>query len=340
MLRDMFITGCMLLLIHAGCKQNELEQTKSITELQEENGYPVRIQRAAVDELFRMDRQGGVVKGVYQTTVSVGVSGTISSLKVETGSSVRAGGTLATVDPDGASPYLLAKTEFENAKKSYERIQALEKAGGVSQDVLDQIEARYDVAAENLSAARKTVNITAPFSGVVLDVMERLNSKVGPGTMIAKIAKVDEVAVELSVNEAVINEYSEGQNAFVILDDDTLWGEVSKIGAGANEHTHAFPVTVSFNNHKRLLKPGTFVTVGVITAQKQAMILPMDIIQMDDNGAFVFRVSDGKAHYVPIKLGIRGDNGYEITSGIKEGDLIVLQGAGLLNDGVKIRIVD
>ncbi|MFP4417605.1 MAG: efflux RND transporter periplasmic adaptor subunit [Fibrobacterota bacterium] len=335
-----FVVGFFLFILIGGCTKKETDHTKSISELQEENGYPVRIQRAAVDDLIRIDRQGGVVKGVYQTTVRVGVSGKITSIPVHTGSRIGRNGVIATIDPDGASPYILAKTEYDNTKKSLERIEALKDEGGVSQDVLDQVKARYEVAKENLHAARHSVTVVAPFSGVVLDIMEEKNSKVGPGTAVAKLARVDELKVELFVNEASIHEYTEGQDAFTIIKRDTVWGEVTRVGAGANELTHAFPVTVSFRNDDEFLKPGMFVSVYVITARKKALVLPVDIIQMNGDSTYVYSVNEGMASRVSVALGIRGDGGFEITQGIKEGDLVVMQGAGLLRDGVRIRIVD
>ncbi|MBD3317607.1 MAG: efflux RND transporter periplasmic adaptor subunit, partial [Chitinivibrionales bacterium] len=284
---------------------------------------------------------GGTVEGISQTVVSTGAGGTVKRIVAGVGSRVAENGVVAVVEPDGASPYTMAKAQYDQIKKSYERVKALADEGAVPQETIDQVEAAYIAAREQLRAARKAENVPAPFGGTVIEVYEQPKSKVGPGTPIAKIARWDKIRVEIEVNERLISNYSPGQRAYIVAEGDTLWGEIEKVALGANAMTHAFPVWAVFPNPGLRIKPGAYVVVNVITRTAQsALHVPMDVVTVKEDGAWVYTVTGGVARRKIVKHGLRSEGFLEITEGLTEGEKVVVRGASLLSDGAKVRIVN
>jgi membrane fusion protein, multidrug efflux system len=322
-----------------GCAK-KADKAESIADIQKREGVPVRVLTLGKGSLVRLERCGGTVEGVSQAELSAGMPGTLTSVVVKVGSRVAEGAVLATIDPDMASPYTMAKAQYDQVAKSRERVQALAKEGGVAQEVVDQVEAGYTVASAQLDAARKIVNIVAPFAGTVIEIMAQTNSKLGPGTAVVKLADLRKARVTLDVNEALINNFAVGQKAFVVVGSDTARGSVEKVALGAKEKGHTFPVDVVFPSAKAALRPGMYVTVNVAVVElAEVLSLPDEVVSYDDQGAYVYVVDNGAARKVRLAIGVRGEGRAAIDSGLAEGQTVVTEGVSLLADGAKVKVV-
>jgi RND family efflux transporter MFP subunit len=220
-------------------------------------------------------------------------------------------------------------------------VAALAQQGGISQQSLEEVEVAVKGAKVGLDAARNSENVYAPFAGVVLETMVPLNSKVGPGQALIKLAALEQVRIPISVNESLIDVFAKGQRAFVVIGGDTIYGTVDKVALGAQEAGHMFPVDVVFSNKSGRFRAGMFLTVNVITAEMpQALSIPVEIVLYDEQGPYVFTVSGDKAVKTRIEPGIRGGERLSANAGLKEGDLVVATGASKLSDGVKVKVVN
>lgn len=335
----MSVGAAALMWMLAGCGGDE-GSTESIAEIQKREGIPVRTIAVTRGTLRVTERLGGTVEGYAQTTLGAGVPGTLTRYGAAVGRRVGKGTVVARIDPDVASPYAMAKAQYDQVAKSRERVTALAEEGGVPQEAVDQIEAAYTAAKEQLDAATKSVNILAPFAGTIIEQKIPLGSKVGPGQSLVTIADLRRTRVTLDVNETMIGEFAVGQRAYILLGNDSLFGEVAKIPIGAREQGHMFPVDVVFDNPDTRLKPGMFVTVHVITTElPDALALPAELVMRDDTGAYVYSVDGDKARRTRLDLGVRGGGRMSVNHGLAEGDVVVAEGAGKVSDGVKVRVV-
>jgi RND family efflux transporter MFP subunit len=330
---------CCAAVLAAGCGRKN-GKAESIADIQKREGIPVRVLTLGPSRLVKLERVGGTVEGVSQAELSSGVPGSLASVKVKVGSRVAQGAVLASIDPDMASPYTMAKAQYDQVSKSRERLQALAKEGGVSQEVVDQVETGYTVASAQLDAARRSVNIVAPFAGTVIEIMQPVNSKLGPGTAVIKLADLRKARVSLDVNEALINNFAVGQKAFVVVGSDTAWGAVQRVALGAKEKGHSFPIDVVFPAAKAALRPGMFVTVNVIVVDlPEALALADEVVLYDDQGAYVFVVEGDTVRKARMAIGVRGEGLAAVDSGLSEGQVVVTEGASLLADGAKVKVV-
>ncbi len=337
----MMITLLALFAGMSGCAKKETAETKSIAQIQKEEGIPVSIQQTSQGTIRAIEINGGTVEGIDQAVVSNGMPGTIKSLKKKVGSSVKKGEIVAVIDPDGGSPYTAVKTAHDYAEKAYKRAEELFKEGAVSQEMLDGAKAQFEGAKQQLNQTVEAINVIAPFSGTVIEVFETANSKVGPGTDIAKIARLDRVRIELSINETLIHRFNNDQKAYVVIDADTLWGTVEKVAMGADAMMHAFPVTTVYKNSKAKLKAGTFVMVHVIVEEHaNALYVPIETIQFANQESFVYVVTGDIAEKITVITGIRNGLSFEVKQGLTAEDMVVLQGISLISDGVKVKVVE
>jgi multidrug efflux pump subunit AcrA (membrane-fusion protein) len=62
--------------------------------------------------------------------------------------------------------------------------------------------------------------------------------------------------------------------------------------------------------------------------------------QVGSNDRYVFVEKEGKAVYTLVQLGVRLDDKYEIVSGLKAGDRVIVQGQSGLVDGTEVEVIE
>ncbi len=100
-------------------------------------------------------------------------------------------------------------------------------------------------------------------------------------------------------------------------------------------------VRIEFTGPERLLAAGAPAEAMLITQSvPDAIVIPAAALFQDDNGAFhVFIVGkDGRAHRVPITIGIRNQDQVQVTAGLAPGDLVITSGGYALSDGLKVSV--
>jgi len=74
----------------------------------------------------------------------------------------------------------------------------------------------------------------------------------------------------------------------------------------------------------------------ILEERKNIPVIIKEAVLGKDPDTFVYVVSDGTAHLRKVRLGIREGSDYEITAGLKPGDLVVIMGQQRLHDGVSV----
>ena len=102
--------------------------------------------------------------------------------------------------------------------------------------------------------------------------------------------------------------------------------------------TNQGPIRLTFFPDKATgLLPGMFVQVAIAVQARQGITaIPSAAIVQTSSGASVFVVQDGVAHQVPITTGLTDGTQTEITSGVRPGQQVVVDGQQSLVDGQKV----
>ncbi len=114
-------------------------------------------------------------------------------------------------------------------------------------------------------------------------------------------------------------------------------GRIDAVSGIVDEHTGAVRIRATFPNSERLLHNGGNAQVVISSVQNNCIVIPQSATYELQNRIFVYRIVDGKTKSTPVEV-FRLNNGsdYVVTSGLKPGDVIVAEGAGLVKDGVEI----
>jgi multidrug efflux pump subunit AcrA (membrane-fusion protein) len=100
-------------------------------------------------------------------------------------------------------------------------------------------------------------------------------------------------------------------------------------------------VRIEFTGLERIIEAGAPAEAIVITRTvPDAIVIPAAALFQDDNGTFhVFIVgADGRAHRVPVTIGIRDQDQVQVTSGVAAGDLVITSGGYALSDGLRVSV--
>jgi HlyD family secretion protein len=202
--------------------------------------------------------------------------------------------------------------------------------------------------------------VRAPSDGVVLKkyveqgtIITSGLSLSSDGTSIVQLADVNKMYVDVSVDETDIASVDDGQTVDVTIEaypGVPFSGKVARIDPQATVESNVttIPVRVEIDNSSatfRLLKPAMNATCEFIVDEKKDVItLPTEAVREDDNGKYVETATGGqpapptpgmpadpdtkigiKKNHVPVEVGIEGNDGIEILSGVKEGDQVITQ---------------
>jgi RND family efflux transporter MFP subunit len=104
--------------------------------------------------------------------------------------------------------------------------------------------------------------------------------------------------------------------------------------------TRNFPVELKLINGTEEIIPGMMAEIELITDKKdKALTVPNDVFIVNQKGEkIVYVIKDGIAHQRIVTTGISNDKITEITSGLNQGEEIVVMGQELLKDGIKVMV--
>ncbi|MBE7558548.1 efflux RND transporter periplasmic adaptor subunit [bacterium] len=260
-----------------------------------------------------------------------------------------------------------AKSDLDFFKRQYER-------GAVSKDELERrelavIDAESAVtAARNAIAAAKSAlekaelrakksKLFAPFDGQLVNKeflatqrtsqeVEPLTRKEGqlvqPGEALFGIFNDKIMRVEVDVSGKDIGKVRPGQRALVHVyaqDGIDTVGRVADISTSVDPTSRAFKVQVHVDNSERRLSRGMFARCDLVVEERaDALAIPREVTQMRNNRLVVFVVDDdGIARERAVELGIENRTHAEVTSGLLEGERLIVRGAETLKDGTPVK---
>ncbi len=184
--------------------------------------------------------------------------------------------------------------------------------------------------------------VESPISGVVGRVYVDIGENVSPQTPVALLVDMEKVKINLDIPEKYLAKISLGQTAKITVDaypEKEFLGQVTKISPVVDIATRSAPVEITVDNPQHLLKSGMFARVNLIIQQhKDAVIILKEAIIGREPNTYVYTVQDNKAVLKKIALGIRQGPHYEVTEGLKEGDLVVIMGQQRLYDNAPIAV--
>lgn len=269
---------------------------------------------------------GGTLSPQLRQTITAAASGEITSLNVSVGSRVSAGTVLAAIGGESAENSLAdAALAVQNAQLSLQS----------AQEALD------------------SYTITSPISGTVIEKNLKAGDQLNGGDSgaMAVIYDLSQLELQMDVSELDIGQIQPGQTVEITaeaLPGQTFTGVVEKVSVNGTttDGFTTYPVTILLSEYGDL-NPGMNVSADIIVERSEnALCVPAEAVNSDGTvlvageGAFaedgVTIADPSKIESRPVTLGRGSQDFVEITSGLEEGETVLLpiqSTGGMPSDG-------
>ena len=309
------------------------------------------------------------IKGTQDIEVRPQVSGFIVKLCVDEGATVRKGQALFQIDPTQyAAAVGQAKAAVEMAKANVSTLTLTErnKKTLFDQKIISDFE--YQTAVNQLMSAKASLaqaeaqlvsanqnlsfcTVTSPSNGVVGTFPYRVGSLVSASIAqpLTTVSEIGDMYVYFSMNEnqllSLTRQYGSKAEALknmpeveLQLNDKSMYGEkgrIETISGVVDRNTGTASLRAVFPNKNGLLYSGTSGNVTM----KGSLVIPQATTFEIQDITYVYKVVDGKAQSAPVSVTrVNGGQEYIVNDGLKEGDIIVAEGVGLLREGTPIKV--
>jgi len=283
------------------------------------------------------------------------MAGTLKRVYVKEGQRVNKGQLLASIDDGGMGSQLaqlqtqadLAKTTFERQKRLWDQ-----KIGSELQYL--QAKAQYEATESSVKQTQSQLGkstIRAPFSGIIDDVIKDQGTVVspGPGAEVFRIVNLSDMYITVDVPENYLGGIEKGKEAKVFFPvlGDTIISKIRQTGNFINPTNRAFSVEIPVPNKKGNIKPNLSARVSLNDySSENAILVPQGIISENADGEqYVYVADESKENKAVakrriIKTGKTQGSMVETLSGIKDGDLLIKEGARTVKEGQKVEILN
>ena len=281
--------------------------------------------------------------------------GTLEKIYVDEGQNVSKGKLLAEINDSGLKEQLdqlIIQRDF--AKENYERIQRLWENNIGSEIQFLKSKSDFESIQKGVDQMRDMLSKTkiyAPFTGVVDELIANQGSNLIPGvTNILRLVNLDNVYAEAFVSEKYISSISNGTEALVKIPllNKEIQSEVTQTGNFIDPNNRTFRIEIPVDNSDRRIKQNLDAKILINTYKKDnAVVVPLRIIREDAEGKnYIYVMDEDKKDGVyitrkaVIKIGNKSNTDAEVIEGLNFGEIIVLEGANLVEDLQRVKLIN
>lgn len=285
----------------------------------------------------------GTASANESAEVTSKLSNVITAIRFQEGSLVKAGDVLVELDSAEQRATLAeAEANLAESERQLARTRDLASRQALSASELDQIESTVKANRARVEGARARLSdtvIRAGFTGRTGFRRVSVGAVVNAGTVITTLDDASLIKLDFTVPDTFLFALRPGlpvKAATAGLRGRTFEGKITRLDSRVDPVTRSLFVRAEIPNRDGALKPGMFMTVTLQGDVLPALIVPEAAIVPEQGRAYVFIVEDGVAHRREVSVGRRKPGEVEITSGLKEGERVVVDGTQNLRDGVKV----
>ncbi len=333
---------------------------------------PVRYQEVISTGAKRQRSFSGTARAGVESQLSFRVPGTVQSVSVAVGNTVKKGQEVARID---ATDLALQLQEAEaslsqalaaerKADADYNRVRGLYENENASKSDLDAARAQAESNRAQVAAAQQRrelarrqlsyARLTAPVDGAIASVLVEANENVGSGTPVALLTSGSRPEVEVAMPGVLISEVREGATAEVTFDalpGASFPAAITEVGVAATGAGATYPVTVRLTADDSSVRSGLAATVTFRFESgdgEERIYVPPVAVGEDRDGRFVFVLEPtdedgggelGTARRRPVAIGDLTPEGIEIKDGLTDGELLITAGVRRIQDGQQVKFL-
>ncbi len=308
--------------------------------------------------------------GYVNAQIQPQVTGYIVKQTYKEGSQVQNGAVLFEIDPrpfqallDQAKAQLAeAQAQLGKTQLDVDRDTPLAKERAIAQSQLDNdiqanLAAKAAVQSSEAQVEQAQLNlgfthVTSLFDGIAGIAQVQLGNLVNPSTVLTSVSQVNPIKAYFPISEQEYSRIAASINApqgdlgspkdapplDLVLADGTVYpskGHVLYTDRQVDITTGTIRVVSAFPNPKNILRPGQFGRIRASTYTRTGALLVPQRAVVELQGSFQLAVvgSDNKVNVRMVKVGERVGTEWIIDSGVKKGDVVVVEGVQKVRDG-------
>lgn len=306
----------------------------------------VEVATVAFESMSRNVAAVGTLRSKDSVVLRSEITGRIIEINIEEGGKVEQGQVVVRLDDSVAKAQLQqAQASLSLALSQDRRAGELTRQGFISKQARDEASSQLQVqrAAVALAQAQlQKTTIVAPFDGLIGLRDVSVGGYVGPGDALVPIESVDPLQVDFRIPEQYLSLVHPGLKLrlqFDALPGQTREGEVGAVNPSIDVGGRSILLRANVGNADDALRPGMFARVQLQFADDKVLTVPETALVPAGENRYVYRVVEGRAERLAVGIGQRRAGRIEITSGLSEGDEVVVAGLQKVEDGTPVRVV-
>ncbi|HAS1419672.1 TPA: efflux RND transporter periplasmic adaptor subunit [Enterobacter asburiae] len=305
----------------------------------------------------------GEIRPHEESQLSFRIDGRLLSRPVDVGAKLKAGQTIATLEPrNNENQVRSMQAELAGAVSAerlaslnFKRLQSLLKTGAIAQAQVDEAKVNLEVAVtkrvsaqSNLKIAQEQLSYTrlvAPSDGVVTSVSLNPGQTVSAGQGVVTPSLDKGVDAVFDVPEAILySDLPDNKVKIALLSDPSVVteGMIRDVNPQADKQTRTWRVRVSLPHPPEKMALGSTVQGSIVIPGQETFVLPASALTRDGADPAVFIVQSDTSTLTLHKVNIIRYSSEDvfISDGIKPGDKVVIAGVSKLRSGEKVSLED
>lgn len=311
----------------------------------------VTVATAEVADVQASVRAPGLVHPRQQASVAARITAPIHELLVSKGQRVAQGALLARLDSrdlvaqrdDALAATRQAEALADRRKRLFDEGAIPQRDLLAAETELAQLKARLEVSSTQLAFSE----IRSPFAGSITEQLLYPGDMAQPGSPIFTVTDIAVAVARAQVPQGDAAALASGQACSFASEDisgGVPEGRITVVNRAVDAVRRTVEAWCEIPNGSGRLLPGTFGEVRIATgALRKSVVVPTGAVQLEEGShkGVVFVVDAAKiAHRRDVEGGLVGDGKMEIRSGLKAGEVVVVEGSYALPDGTAVRLAD
>ncbi|SPE55494.1 Efflux transporter, RND family, MFP subunit [Verrucomicrobia bacterium] len=328
----------------------------------------VPVGRVTREDLYNEVPMAAEFRPYEEVELHAKVSGYVSQMNVDFGDRVKAGQLLATLEV----PELLdqlhnalaveqrAQADYRGAHLDYTRLLAVVKdhPNLVAQQELDTAQAKDGTAEAAIAAAKADVEryqtlvaytkITAPFDGVVTrryaDPGALIQAGTASETQSMPLVRVSDnylLRLDFPVSALWVKDIRVGDAVEVRVESlggKSFTGAITRSTLRVNSDTRTMMTEIEVPNPNLELVPGMYAEVVLkVQRRPQALVIPIEAVPAGQTSSVYVVTEPGQIQERQVSFGINTPTKFEVTAGLKEGELVFVGRRSQVHPGEKVQ---
>lgn len=303
----------------------------------------VEIQQVFTTDVNQIGEYTATVEAFKTNNISTSTPNRIKNILVDVGSRVAKGQKVVILDDVNIEQL---RVRLANTEREYNRAVKLLEIGAGTQQSVDQLKTELDASRRQYTNMVENTVLVSPISGVVTA------RNYDPGDMtgtqpILTIEQVQPVKIIINVSETDYTKVHKGMGVDIALDvypDEKFKGTVYLIHPTVDASTRTFTVEITIDNAADKVLPGMFARATLNFGTANNIVVPdRAVVKQTGSGnkyIYVYNPGTQTVSFNQVQLGQRIDNTYEVLSGVKDGEMVVISGQTRLSSGAKVDVVN